>query len=61
MDYLKFVEELFKRGVISEEIYLKTIKDKKEVKNDSIYYIKYHNSFGVIIYIFCMCSCCYIR
>ncbi len=32
MDYLKFVEELFKRDVISEEIYLKTIKDKKEVK-----------------------------
>lgn len=32
MDYLKFVEELFKRGVISEEIYLKTIKEKKEVK-----------------------------
>ena len=32
MDYLKFVEELFKRGVISEEIYLKTIKDKNEVK-----------------------------
>ncbi len=32
MDYLKFVEELFKRGVISEEIYLKTIKGKKEVK-----------------------------
>lgn len=32
MDYLKFVEELFKRCVISEEIYLKTIKDKKEVK-----------------------------
>ena len=31
MDYLKFVEELFKRGVISEEIYLKTIKEKKEV------------------------------
>ena len=30
MDYLKFVEELFKRGVISEEIYLKTIKEKKE-------------------------------
>ena len=32
MDYLKFVEELFKRGVISEEIYLKTIKDMMEVK-----------------------------
>lgn len=32
MDYLKFVEELFKRGVISEEIYLKTIKENKEVK-----------------------------
>ena len=32
MDDLKFVEELFKRDVISEEIYLKTIKDKKEVK-----------------------------
>ena len=32
MDYLKFVEELFKRGAISEEIYLKTIKEKKEVK-----------------------------
>ena len=32
MDYLKFVEELFKRDVISEEIYLKTIKEKKEVK-----------------------------
>ena len=41
MDYLKFVEELFKRGVISEEMtdspgglssVLKTIKEKKEVK-----------------------------
>ena len=32
MDYLKFVEELFKRDVISEEIYLKTIKEKKEVR-----------------------------
>ena len=32
MDYLKFVEELFKRGVISEEVYLKTIKEMKEVK-----------------------------
>ena len=32
MDYLKFVEELFKRGVISEEIYLNTIKETKEVK-----------------------------
>ena len=29
MDYLKFVEELFKKGVISKEIYLKTIKEKK--------------------------------
>lgn len=32
MDYLKFVEELFKRGVISEEIYLKTLEEKKEGK-----------------------------
>lgn len=32
MNYLKFVEELFKRGVISEEVYLKTIKETKEVK-----------------------------
>ena len=32
MDYLKFVEELFKRGVISDEVYLKIIKETKEVK-----------------------------
>ena len=32
MDYLKFVKELFKRGVISEEIYLKTLEEKKEGK-----------------------------
>ncbi len=32
MDYLKFVEELFKRGVISEEIYLKAMEEKKEEK-----------------------------
>ena len=32
MDYLKFVEELFKRGIISEEIYLITINDKNDVK-----------------------------
>ena len=32
MEYLKFVEELFKRGVISEEIYLKAMENQKEGK-----------------------------
>lgn len=32
MKYLKFVEELFKRGIISKETYLKTIKEHMEKK-----------------------------